>query len=39
MAVMAINDTLTSSAIIVLVVTIGKYFESKVKQKIEQMTD
>lgn len=39
MAVMDINDTLTSSAIIVLVVTIGKYFESKVKQKIEQMTD
>ena len=37
-AIMDINDALTSSAIIVLVVTIGKYFEGKVKEKIEKMT-
>ena len=34
MAIMEINDSLTSASIIVLVVTIGKYFEGKVKQKI-----
>lgn len=34
MAIMDINDSLTSASIIVLVVTIGKYFEGKVKQKI-----
>ena len=34
MSVMTINDTLTTSSIIVLVVTVGKYFENKVKQKI-----
>ena len=31
MAIMDINDSLTSASIIVLVVTIGKYFEGKVK--------
>jgi len=30
-AIMDINDSLTSASIIVLVVTIGKYFEGKVK--------
>jgi len=39
MAIMDINDALTSASIIVLVVTIGKYFEGKVKQKIEKMTE
>ena len=34
MAIMDINDALTSTSIIVLVVTVGKYFEGKVKQKI-----
>ena len=32
--IMEINDALASSAIIVLVVTIGKHFEGKVKRKI-----
>ena len=36
---MEINDALASSSIIVLVVTIGKYFEGKVKKKIERMTE
>ncbi|CAM6004693.1 unnamed protein product [Sphagnum balticum] len=36
---MDINDSLTSASIIVLVVTIGKYFEDKVKQHISKMTD
>ena len=38
-AILDINEALTSSAIIVLVVTIGKYFETKVKQRIEKMTE
>lgn len=38
-AVLDVNEALTSSAIIVLVVTIGKYFETKVKQRIEKMTE
>jgi cation transport ATPase len=38
-AIMDINDALTSASIIVLVVTVGKYFEEKVKQKIAKMTD
>jgi cation transport ATPase len=38
-AVMDINDALTSASIIVLVVTIGKHFEQKVKNKIEAMTE
>jgi hypothetical protein len=37
-AIMDINDSLTSASIIVLVVTVGKYFEGKVKEKIEKMT-
>ena len=39
MAVMDINDALTSASIIVLVVNIGKYLEHKVKRRIEKMTD
>jgi len=39
MAVMNINDSLTSASIIVLVVNIGKYLEHKVKRKIEAMTE
>jgi hypothetical protein len=35
---MEMNDALASSAIIVLVVTIGKYFEKKAKNKIQKMT-
>lgn len=31
------NDALASSAIIVLVVNIGKHFEKKVKDKIQKM--
>lgn len=34
-AVTNINNALTSSSIIVLVVTIGKHFEKKVKDKID----
>jgi len=34
MAVMDINDALTSASIIVLVVNVGKYLEHKVKRKI-----
>ena len=37
-AIMQINDSLTSSAIIVLVVTVGKYFETKAKENIVKMT-
>jgi hypothetical protein len=36
--IMEMNDALASSAIIVLVVTIGKYFERKAKNKIQKMT-
>jgi hypothetical protein len=36
---MEMNDALASSAIIVLVVTIGKYFERKAKNKIQKMTE
>lgn len=39
MAIMDINDALTSASIIVLVVTIGKNIEKRVKAKIEQITD
>jgi hypothetical protein len=39
MAIMDINDALTSASIIVLVVTIGKNIEKKVKVKIEKITD
>jgi hypothetical protein len=35
---MEMNDALASSAIIVLVVTIGKHFEKEVKNKIQKMT-
>lgn len=38
-AIMDINDSLTSASIIVLVVTIGKYLEKRVKIKISKMTD
>lgn len=38
-SIMELNDALTSASIIVLVVTIGKYFEEKVKQKILKMTE
>lgn len=38
-AIMYMTDALTSASIIVLVVTVGKYFESKVKQKIDRMTE
>lgn len=34
MAVMDINDALTSASIIVLVVNVGKYLEHKVKRRI-----
>jgi hypothetical protein len=34
MAIMDINDALTSASIIILVVNIGKFFEHKVKRKI-----
>lgn len=37
-AIMHINDSLTSSSIIVLVVTVGKYFETKAKENIVKMT-
>jgi len=37
-AIEEIDDALTSSSIIVLVVTIGKHFESKIKKKIEKIT-
>lgn len=33
------NDALASSAIIVLVVTIGKHFEKQVKDKIQKMAE
>jgi len=36
---MDINHALTSASIIVLVVTIGKYLEKRVKTKISKMTD
>jgi cation transport ATPase len=36
---MDIIDALTSAAIIVLVVTIGKHFENKVKKRIERITE
>ena len=39
MAIMDINHALTSASIIVLVVTIGKELEKKVKQKITKMAD
>jgi len=39
MAIMDINDALTSASIIVLVVTIGKNIEKRVKVKIEKITD
>jgi P-type Cu+ transporter len=38
-AIMDINDALTSASIIVLVVTVGKYVERQAKLKIEKMTD
>lgn len=38
-AVMQINDALTSASIIVLVVTIGKHLENRIKKKIERITD
>lgn len=38
-AIMDINASLSSASIIVLVVTIGKYFEGKVKQRISKMND
>lgn len=39
MAIMDINEALTSASIIVLVVTVGKYFEGKVKKKIAKLTE
>lgn len=36
---MEMNDALASSAIIVLVVNIGKHFEKKVKDKIQTMAE
>jgi hypothetical protein len=39
MAIMDINDALTSSSVIVLTVTIGKHFEKKAKLQIEKITD
>ena len=39
MAIMDINDALTSASIIVLVVNIGKYFEQKIKSKIDKMSE
>lgn len=38
-AIMDINCSLSSASIIVLVVTIGKYFEGKAKQKITKMNE
>ena len=35
--IMEMNDALASAAIIVLVVNIGKHFQKKVKDKIQQM--
>lgn len=37
-ALMNIADALTSASIIVLVVTIGKHYENKIKMKIERIT-
>lgn len=37
--IMEMNDALASSAIIVLVVNIGKHFEKEVKGKIQAMTE
>lgn len=37
MAIMDINDALTSASVIVLTVTIGKHFERRAKQKIEMI--
>ena len=39
MAIMDINHSLTSASIIVLIVTIGKHVEKRVKEKIAKMTD
>jgi cation transport ATPase len=39
MAIMDINEALTSASIIVLVVTVGKYFEGEVKRKIAKLTE
>lgn len=39
MAIMDINDALTSASVIVLTVTIGKNFESRAKLQIEKITD
>lgn len=39
MAIMDINDALTSASVIVLTVTIGKHFERRAKQQIERITD
>lgn len=37
-AIMNIIDALTSGSIIVLVVTVGKHFEAKIKKKIDSIT-
>jgi cation transport ATPase len=39
MAIMDINDALTSACVIVLTVTIGKHFERRAKQQIERIAD
>jgi hypothetical protein len=39
MAMMVLNDALTSSTLIILIVTVGKFLERKVKKKIESMTE
>ena len=39
MAMMVLNDALTSSTLIILIVTVGKFLERKVKKKIETMTE
>lgn len=36
---MNIIDALTSGSIIVLVVTVGKHFEAKIKKKIDSITN
>lgn len=37
-AIMDVNEALTSASIVVLVVTIGKYFEEQIKRRISKLT-
>jgi cation transport ATPase len=39
MAMMVLNDALTSSTLIILIVNVGKFLERKIKKKIENMTE